>query len=44
MGKKEKSKTVFELIESFADELIRSGIQKKKPKPIPNVWNGKKRP
>jgi hypothetical protein len=42
MGKKAGSKTTFELIENFADELIRNGIQKKKPKVIPNVWNGRK--
>jgi len=32
----------FEIIENFADELIRNGIQKKKPKAIPDVWNGRK--
>ena len=35
--------STFEIIENFADELVRNGIQKKKPKPIPDVWNGKAR-
>jgi hypothetical protein len=42
VGKKRGSKTVFDLIENFADELIRNGIQKKKPKAIPYVWTGRK--
>ncbi|MDR2485541.1 MAG: hypothetical protein LBD55_09105 [Treponema sp.] len=44
MGKKTGSKkeTAFDLIEKFMDELIMNGIQKKKPKAIPYVWNGRK--
>lgn len=33
----------YSLLESFVDELIQGGIQKKKPKAIPNVRNGEKR-
>ena len=33
---------LIELVENFADELIRNGIQKKKPKAIPDVWNERK--
>ena len=41
MRKKTGEKSVFDLIESFVDELICGGIQRKKPKAIPNVRNGK---
>ena len=34
--------TVPDIIENFVDELIQGGIQKKKPKTIPDVWNGTK--
>jgi len=34
-----ENKKPFEAIENFVGELIRNGIQRKKP--ILNVWNGK---
>jgi len=44
MGKKNgnEKENLFDLIENFVDELICNGIQKKKPKAIPNVWNERK--
>jgi hypothetical protein len=43
MGKKTGDKNVFDLIEDFAGELIRNGIQKKKPKDISDIRNGRKK-
>ena len=37
MSRKNKEQSVFDLIEAFAKELVREGIQEKKPKAVPNV-------